>query len=333
MKKLYTFVSYIAVLLLTVVSFTSCDMEDEIELDNEAVVSEIKVDGVNAEITVKLTGILSKQPYVENNSENSSLKLFLNDIFEAHCDRISKMSDGSVEAKFFASQLTPMEEFEITLRIETIYLGYPNSDNIGIPSPKRMQITPKNNKFSTSIDYSTPMKAIDLGLSVLWGERDLGVPASSTIPFLVPWYDKNSDFSTDLDIISISGTKYDLATQYLGDGWRTPTAKEWQELIDNCMLQSYTVQSALTGEIKRYYMRVNGKGAFLGYHIDLLPIEPEKTDYWMEYWTSDRETNIFGTLPTYGKGKVNTCLISSQTRTLRTADYYSLMLLRPVKDK
>lgn len=45
-------------------------------------------------------------------------------------------------------------------------------------------------------------------------------------------------------------TEDDAATQILGEGWRTPTADEWEELFANC-----TCEAAVVGEVSGFKLK------------------------------------------------------------------------------
>ena len=94
------------------------------------------------------------------------------------------------------------------------------------------------------------MKAVDLGLSVFWGEAPLEVPNKHFEERLFTWGDDSCNFShkdaheeddfeelVNNGIITDDGfltPKYDHAYQILGEKWRMPTVEEFKELIDKC---------------------------------------------------------------------------------------------------
>ena len=94
------------------------------------------------------------------------------------------------------------------------------------------------------------MKAVDLGLSVYWGENILITPNKHFEENLFTWGDdsynnahnkacKEDDYEelADSGIITDDGfltPQYDHAYQILGNNWRMPTVDEFKELIDNC---------------------------------------------------------------------------------------------------
>jgi hypothetical protein len=94
------------------------------------------------------------------------------------------------------------------------------------------------------------MKAVDLGLSVYWGENILITPNKHFEENLFTWGDdsynnahnkacKEDDYEelADSGIITDDGfltPQYDHAYQILGDKWRMPTVEEFKELMNKC---------------------------------------------------------------------------------------------------
>ena len=66
------------------------------------------------------------------------------------------------------------------------------------------------------------MKAINLGLSVMWGDRNLGATSPERSGSIYTWAE-----ATKLK------NGMDLAGQMLGKGWRLPTYQEIEELLSN----------------------------------------------------------------------------------------------------
>ena len=91
-----------------------------------------------------------------------------------------------------------------------------------------------------------PDKAVDLGLSVLWSDRNVGASSPSDYGGYYAWGETStkSDYSWDTyqyyhngytNIGSnIAGSRYDVARQAWGGGWKLPTKAQWEELIDRC---------------------------------------------------------------------------------------------------
>ena len=90
--------------------------------------------------------------------------------------------------------------------------------------------------------------AVDLGLSVLWADCNVGGSSESPIGGLYGWGDPSGEKTSQnvkdyLDFVgglyiktpqNISGTKYDIATAKWGQGWRMPSKEDWKELIEKC---------------------------------------------------------------------------------------------------
>ncbi|MBQ6087798.1 MAG: hypothetical protein IJK96_07080 [Bacteroidales bacterium] len=85
-------------------------------------------------------------------------------------------------------------------------------------------------------------KAVDLGLSVLWADRNVGARSPFDYATLFHWNDFEKDFSpawlkeipADGEVINFSGTSHDFAKLTWGGSWRLPTRKEILELMEKC---------------------------------------------------------------------------------------------------
>ena len=139
-----------------------------------------------------------------------------------------------------------------------------------------------------------PNGAVNLGLSVLWAECNLGASTSEAYGDYYAWGETETktyynwstykwcnygSFSslTKYNTSSSSGTidnktvlekADDVAHAKLGDKWRMPTDAEWKELQENCTL-SWTAQSGVKGLL--ITSNKNGTSVFLpaaGYKID-----------------------------------------------------------------
>ena len=92
------------------------------------------------------------------------------------------------------------------------------------------------------------MQSVDLGLSVLWADCNVGGDSESPIGGLYGWADPSGEKTSQnirdyLDIAggmyvktpqNISGTQYDIATVKWGQGWKMPSKENWKELVDKC---------------------------------------------------------------------------------------------------
>lgn len=82
-------------------------------------------------------------------------------------------------------------------------------------------------------------RAIDLGLSVLWAEKNLGdTPAGGYFGWgkLYPWeYEGSYYWNFEDPLAEICGNpEFDIAREQYGASWRLPTAAEFEELIERC---------------------------------------------------------------------------------------------------
>ena len=139
-----------------------------------------------------------------------------------------------------------------------------------------------NNGDNGSGDMKLEMEAVDLGLpsGLLWGTSriiDLNYRYTADTyhnRFSFAWgrvrpqdrYSKHYYIEDQIDNIS-GNIKYDAATKLCGDGWRIPTAEEWEELIENCKCSAeYHSSLTLTSKIngKTLVVQTNGILSTLG---------------------------------------------------------------------
>jgi len=114
--------------------------------------------------------------------------------------------------------------------------------------------------------YGMPLKVdavglVDLGLSVLWANVDIGAASAdshgdffrwgATKPFLG---DNSNYYRGNKDITPFSG--HDTAAELWGSNYRMPTLEEFRELINNCDVVVETSDNGVVG--RRYTSRVEG---------------------------------------------------------------------------
>ena len=102
----------------------------------------------------------------------------------------------------------------------------------------RVKITDQQGKEAVSRAKSisteianTDIQAVDLGLSVLWSDRNYGATSEHDRGDKYTW---NIGGGINCQYLNISGTEDDWGTFYLGDGWRMPTNAEAVELNNTC---------------------------------------------------------------------------------------------------
>lgn len=118
------------------------------------------------------------------------------------------------------------------------------------------------------------LKAVDLGLSVLWADANLGAQSDTSDGFHIAWgelvpketysqenYAHNSidlDYFISSEITSVS--LLDPALEAAGDGWRLPTADEVKELYKNC---SYAAERLTPSRSAMRFTAANGNSIIL----------------------------------------------------------------------
>ena len=192
-----------------------------------------------------------------------------------------------------------------------------------------------------SCGNSSQTKAVDLGLSVLWANENVGANCESDFGSYLAWgetrekdhyfYD-NYQFTepgggqSTVDIGEcISGTQYDMAAALWGNGWRLPTEAEMKELIEECVWEWETRSDVLGVKVTG----PSGKSIFLpaGGENGGVPDDGAECSYWT------------GTL-SRGIGRTAVSLLchydaETEETTLRTFGTYKVygLLVRPVKNK
>ena len=155
------------------------------------------------------------------------------------------------------------------------------------------------------------MKAVDLGLSVYWGENLLEIPNKHCEEHLFTWGDDSYNYAhnkayeeddfeelANNDIITDEGVltpQYDHASQILGEKWRMPTVEELKELIDKCewtwLGDGYAVTGPSKNSIKIPYVtkyRDTGRSVIEEVWYEELPIEKKIfAEEIGNYWSSE----------------------------------------------
>lgn len=194
---------------------------------------------------------------------------------------------------------------------------------------------------------------VDMGLSVKWGTANLGASWSGSRGLPIAWGEtvSKSDFNIDsykwfgngdyncllkyntletygdVDNLITLLPEDDAASVLLGAGWRTPTAEEYQELVDKCAW-TWTERNGINGYIVT--SKINGNSLFLpattgtnGYH-DYRDYGTFRTtgQYWSSSVVEDDPRHAHS--PYLKSGYINIF----NNRNLRNLGHY----IRPVKD-
>lgn len=158
----------------------------------------------------------------------------------------------------------------------------------------------------TVVAPNTGMKFVDLGISLLWGEHEIGATSYNEAGTYYAWgtvenannYQAATAASypvvpdgpcTGVARDASNPTKaYDVATEVLGSNWHTPTRAEWQELFDNCTMTRETIGGQ---KVTCLVSKINGNKIYFrgfGYLKDTSSTPLMKTD--MIFQTSDAPT-------------------------------------------
>lgn len=170
-----------------------------------------------------------------------------------------------------------------------------SSKSLDVPKPKFLKEEDKEATMyitdymvqESNIDTSD---VVDLGLSVKWCGCNLGATKPEEYGSYYRWGDGMNGYTLDgsSSIVEISGTQYDAAYNLSGGKLRTPTRKEFKELIDRCRW-SWTTYNGATG---CKITGPSGKSIFL-------PSAGRKSDYGIYrkdtfgyYWSSSRAHHV-----------------------------------------
>ncbi len=156
----------------------------------------------------------------------------------------------------------------------------------GISANARLMISSGNTRKASDYFLLTPTVpgAVDLGLSVWWAVNDLGTTSTALDnddnDNVYQWgslevYSGASFAVPRLDCIQ--GTEYDAATQTLGATWCIPTEDEFEELIEECKIETQHQMLILTGPSGKSIKFKTGYNSNYGYHRC--------------YWTSNSSYN------------------------------------------
>ena len=158
-----------------------------------------------------------------------------------------------------------------------IFLTFNEIDNIKNTTNKPQLLA---NEKKDGVAKTQIPKAVDLGLSVMWADRNVEVKSLEHTGDFFKWggvrpYLEDGE-NTVGKIYNISNTKYDVAHVCLGGKWRLPTKKEFEELLSKC---SYKLDDSKDGGVS-FISKSNGNKIF----FPSTELDPEK-GYRGYYWT------------------------------------------------
>ena len=217
-----------------------------------------------------------------------------------------------------------MKKMIITIAIGAFLLGFESciscgeeqeseSDEVTIDEVDTSSSQPKSDEVKTSKPEKPAFKIVpvDLGLSVLWANANVGASSVYDVGGYYAWGEHESksiyemdnyfDYSVRVETggyihksfnvfsksdMSLLGTEYDTAQNLLGGNWRMPTREEYMELIEKCKITKEIKQMA--PEKFLTFLKIQGPNG----KVIILPFGGEKTGHshykWDGYyWTTD----------------------------------------------
>ena len=195
-----------------------------------------------------------------------------------------------------------------------------------------------NRTGSGTTNYAVPSDAVDMGLSVAWGTKNLGASSSTGTGGWYAWgevtartnFGSSSNYTSTASSnnANLSGATYDAATYELGEGWRMPTKSEWEDLVT-----SLNTTNSYSSTTKAYTITSKKTGNSI--QIPLCGINQSNTGAYSVgsgayYWSSTYKSGGTGTSkkPYYFKAT------TSSINTVSQSDQYCYygMQIRPVYD-
>ena len=142
--------------------------------------------------------------------------------------------------------------------------------------------------FSNDDIASVAGTAVDLGLSILWADRNVGARDISDFGSLFCYGDVTGKMMPSIRNDSVKGsilnTDKDIANVIWGNGWRMPSKAEFRELLNKCNWKHVRTNS---GNIGYLITGPNGNQIFLPSAGVLMDNEILRRNDWGTYWAGD----------------------------------------------
>lgn len=142
-----------------------------------------------------------------------------------------------------------------------------------------------HNSFDEKSEHSSNIgKPIDIGLSVLWADMNVGASSPSEYGPLFGYGDPTGEkWSEDENCYpkeAIIGTDNDIASANWGSEWRMPTANELKELAEQCKWKPGT----LNGVAGNIVIGPNGNSIFFPYAGSRIGVSTYRAGQMGECW-------------------------------------------------
>lgn len=145
-----------------------------------------------------------------------------------------------------------------------------------------------HNSFDDGEEFSAQVgNPIDLGLSVLWADSNIGAASPSEYGKLFGYGDvsgeKWSEDEADYPSSVISGTQNDIATSQWGNGWRMPSVEEIKELAEKCKWSPAQMNGVKGNKVTG----PNGNCIFIPYAGTRIGVDTFRAGQMGELWSGD----------------------------------------------
>lgn len=128
---------------------------------------------------------------------------------------------------------------------------------------EEVNIALRNRSKNESVPVSSNVVEIDLGLSVLWANVNVGASSETDSGLLFGYGDVSGKMTSELDedypSCGIVNTEFDIAKKHWGNGWRMPTTEELNELVEKCNWETMSKD----GFCGMQFIGPNGNSIFL----------------------------------------------------------------------
>ncbi len=137
-------------------------------------------------------------------------------------------------------------------------------------------------KSSYTADDGVP---IDLGLSVLWADKNVGATTDSDYGILFGYGDISGEITAEDEsaypAFDLVNTENDIAKSVWGNGWRMPTTEEIKELCDQCKWKK-TIKNGVAGSL---ITGPNGNSVFFPFAGCRMGINTYRRGEWGNIWS------------------------------------------------
>jgi hypothetical protein len=217
---------------------------------------------------------------------------------------IKNNSDKNTNKSFEASTAQNNQNKQEKL-LESFGIQSKNKDNIDMMSAEsntnksnnELENSSTNNKNTDkTIEFVSSVKMVDLGLSVLWADRNIDASSPSDYGNYYAWgetvpkdnysektykYYNNGNYEDIGE--NIGSSKYDVAHVKLGGSWRIPKFIEIEELANNCKWTWITINGINGYKI----IGKNGNSIFLPATGSFNSNSKHCVNEGINYWSSD----------------------------------------------